>query len=52
VFTEDADFVDILGRHHQGRSTIAAGHRHIIRVVSFRSGRGYDSTNAVMPCGR
>ena len=29
-FAEDADFVDILGEHHRGRSVIEAGHRHIL----------------------
>ena len=32
-FAEDADFVDILGDHHQGRASIEAGHRHIFATI-------------------
>jgi len=32
-FAEDADFVDILGKHHQGRVAIEAGHRHIFATI-------------------
>jgi uncharacterized protein (TIGR02246 family) len=30
-FAEDADFVNIVGEHHRGRSAIVAGHRAIFR---------------------
>jgi uncharacterized protein (TIGR02246 family) len=30
-FAEDADFVNIAGEHHRGRSAIVAGHRAIFR---------------------
>jgi len=30
-FTEDADFVNIVGEHHRGRPAIVAGHRAIFR---------------------
>jgi uncharacterized protein (TIGR02246 family) len=32
-FTEDADFVNILGHHGKGRAAIAAGHDQILRTV-------------------
>jgi uncharacterized protein (TIGR02246 family) len=32
-FTDDADFVNILGHHGKGRADIAAGHDHIFRTV-------------------
>jgi uncharacterized protein (TIGR02246 family) len=32
-FAEDADFVHILGDHHQGRAAIEAGHRHIFATI-------------------
>jgi uncharacterized protein (TIGR02246 family) len=38
VFAEDADFVDILGRHHRGRATIEAGHRQIFDTI-YRGSR-------------
>jgi uncharacterized protein (TIGR02246 family) len=28
-FADDADFIDVLGRHHRGRAVIEAGHRQI-----------------------
>ncbi|MGE0160978.1 MAG: SgcJ/EcaC family oxidoreductase [Gemmatimonadales bacterium] len=30
-FTEDADFVNIVGEHHRGRAAIVEGHRAIFR---------------------
>jgi uncharacterized protein (TIGR02246 family) len=38
VFAQDADFVDILGRHHKGRATIEAGHRQIFGTI-YRDSR-------------
>ena len=38
AFAEDADFVDILGRHHQGRPAIGAGHRQIFDTI-YRGSR-------------
>ena len=32
-FAEDADFVNIRGEHHRGRTAIAAGHQAIFRTV-------------------
>ena len=32
-FAEDADFVDILGAHHQGCLAIETGHRHIFATI-------------------
>jgi uncharacterized protein (TIGR02246 family) len=32
-FAEDADFVNIRGEHHRGRTAIAAGHEAIFRTV-------------------
>jgi uncharacterized protein (TIGR02246 family) len=32
-FAEDADFINILGMHHTGRSAIEAGHRQIFDTV-------------------
>ena len=37
-FTEDADFVNILGAHHTGRAAIAAGHEEILRTI-YRGSR-------------
>ena len=31
--TDDADFIDVLGRHHVGRKTIAAGHSGIFATI-------------------
>ncbi len=32
-FAEDADFINILGKHYTGRSTIEAGHREIFDTI-------------------
>jgi uncharacterized protein (TIGR02246 family) len=32
-FAEDADFVNVVGKHARGREAIAAGHEHIFRDV-------------------
>jgi uncharacterized protein (TIGR02246 family) len=32
-FADDADFVNVLGEHHRGRTTIAAGHQGIFDTV-------------------
>jgi uncharacterized protein (TIGR02246 family) len=37
-FKEDADFVDILGRHHQSRAAVQAGHREIFETI-YRGSR-------------
>ena len=39
-FAEDADFVDILGRHHRGRAAIEAGHRQIFETI-YRGSRNH-----------
>ena len=33
AFATDADFVDIRGTHHAGRTAIAAGHQHIFDTI-------------------
>ena len=33
AFTEDADFIDIRGDHHRGRTVIAAGHQAILDTI-------------------
>jgi len=40
-FTDDADFVDVLGLHHSGRAPIEAGHRHIFDTIYRGSRIGY-----------
>jgi uncharacterized protein (TIGR02246 family) len=37
-FAEDAEFVDILGRHHKGRAAIETGHRQIFDTI-YRGSR-------------
>ena len=37
-FTEDADFINVLGDHHQGRPNIEAGHAYIFRTI-YRGSR-------------
>ena len=38
---EDADFINILGMHHTGRSSIEAGHRQIFDTIYKGSRVGY-----------
>lgn len=45
-FAEDADFVDILGRHHKGRATIEAGHREIFETF-YRGSRNHYEVEGV-----
>jgi uncharacterized protein (TIGR02246 family) len=40
-FAADAEFVDILGRHHQGRVAIEAGHRQIFDTIYRGSRNSY-----------
>ena len=40
-FAEDADFINILGMHHTGRSSIEAGHRQIFDTIYKGSRVGY-----------
>lgn len=35
---DDADFIDILGMHHQGRERLEAGHRQILNTI-YRGSR-------------
>jgi len=46
VFAEDADFVDILGRYHHGRTTIEAGHRQIFDTI-YRGSRNHYTVERV-----
>lgn len=51
AFTEDADFVDIRGDHHQGRAAIAHGHQAIFESIYAGSTVRYelDAARAVAP---
>lgn len=42
LFAEDAEFVDVLGRYHRGRSVIEAGHRQIFDTIYKGSRVHYD----------
>lgn len=37
-FAEDADFVNVMGEHHQGRANIEAGHRQMFDTI-FKASR-------------
>ncbi len=41
VFAADADFINILGMHYKGRSTIEAGHREIFDTIYKDSRSNY-----------
>ena len=51
VFTEDADFVDIRGEHHEGATAVGAGHQGIFDSIYRGSTVSYtpESTKEIAP---
>jgi uncharacterized protein (TIGR02246 family) len=51
AFTDDADFVDIRGDHHQGRTAIALGHQGIFDTIYAGSSVRFDveAARAIAP---
>jgi uncharacterized protein (TIGR02246 family) len=50
LFAEDVDFINILGVHYSGRTTIEAGHRVIFGTI-YKGSRNKDAIERIRPIG-